>query len=145
MVHAARVFGMKMLVSVALAGLLASLALGCRRKREPQAAPASEPVASTEAAAAAQPPKTAAPQAQRAAASPPTADFLPTAPPDASLRLPVQRELTGAIHLYQMDHHKLPADFATLVKERYLTALPKPPPGKRFALDRNRLQVVIMD
>lgn len=32
-----------------------------------------------------------------------------------------------------------------LVKEKYLKAMPKPPPGKRFAVDRNRLQVVITD
>lgn len=39
----------------------------------------------------------------------------------------------------------MPADFETLVREKYLKAMPKPPPGKRFALDRNRMQVVIMD
>lgn len=135
---------MKTLVFVALVGGMAFLASGCRRKREAPAAPGSVPVASTEAAAAAQPQSPATPPAQRKAPAP-APDFLPTAPPDASLRLPVQQELTGAIHLYQMDHQKLPADFATLVREKYLPALPKPPAGKRFALDRNRLQVVIMD
>lgn len=135
---------MKTLVLVALVGALVSPAPGCRRKREVPAAPASGPVAATEAPAAPQTAGTAAPQAQRPASTP-APDFLPTAPGDASLRLPVHQELTGAIHLYQMDHQKLPADFATLVREKYLPALPKPPPGKRFALDRNRLQVVIMD
>lgn len=135
---------MKTIVFVALVGVFALLAPGCRRKREAPAAPAPEAVTSAEAAAATQPPATAAPQAQRKA-SPPAPDSLPTAPADASLRLPVQQELTGAIHLYQMDHQRLPADFTTLVREKYLPALPNPPPGKRFALDRNRLQVVIMD
>lgn len=135
---------MKTLVLVAVVVALVSAAPGCRRKREVPAAPASVPVAATEAAAASQTAGKAAPQAQRPA-SPPAPDFLPTAPADASLRLPVHQELTGAIHLYQMDHQKLPADFTTLVREKYLPALPKPPPGKRFALDRNRLQVVIMD
>ncbi len=72
-------------------------------------------------------------------------DQLPTAPNDSSLRLPIHQELTGAIHLYQMDKQKLPADFDALVKAKYLKAMPKPPPGKRFALDRNRMQVVITD
>ncbi len=39
----------------------------------------------------------------------------------------------------------MPADFETLVKEKYLKKLPQPPSGKRFALDRNRMQVVILD
>lgn len=70
---------------------------------------------------------------------------MPTAPNDASLRFPVHKELTGAIHLYHMDHSKLPASFEVLVKTKYLKAMPAPPPGKRFALDRNRMQVVILD
>jgi len=135
---------MKTFVIGALVGVFVLLTPGCRRKREVPATPAPESVTATEAATPSQPPETAAPQAQRKA-SPPAPDSLPTAPADASLRLPVQQELTGAIHLYQMDHQKLPADFTTLVREKYLPALPKPPPGKRFALDRNRLQVVIMD
>lgn len=72
-------------------------------------------------------------------------DRLPTAPNGSSLRLPVHQELTGAVHLFETDHRRLPPDFETLVTMRYLEAMPKPPPGKRFALDRNRLQVVIMD
>lgn len=72
-------------------------------------------------------------------------DRLPEAPNDSSLRLPIHQELTGAVHLYRTDHGKLPPDFETLVKEKYLKTMPKPPPGKRFALDRNRLQVVITD
>jgi len=72
-------------------------------------------------------------------------DRLPSAPNDSSLRLPVHQELTSAVHLFETDHRRLPPDFETLVKLKYLPAMPKPPPGKRFALDRNRLQVVIMD
>ncbi|MSU26476.1 MAG: hypothetical protein EXS27_01005 [Pedosphaera sp.] len=79
------------------------------------------------------------------AASESLPDRLPNAPNDSSLHLPIHPELTGAVHLYRTDHGKLPPDFETLVKERYLKALPAPPPGKRFAVDRNRLQVVITD
>ncbi len=75
----------------------------------------------------------------------PAKDHLPTAPTDSSLRFPIQQELTGAIHLYQTDFRKLPPDFETLVKGNYLKVMPTPPPGKRFAVDRNRLQVVVMD
>lgn len=71
--------------------------------------------------------------------------MLPTAPNDSSLRFPIQKELTGAIHLYLMDHQKMPADFDALVKGKYIKAMPKPPAGKRFAVDRNRMQVVILD
>ncbi len=70
---------------------------------------------------------------------------LPTAPKDSSLQFPIQQELTGALHLFRNDYQKLPPDFETLVKLRYLKAMPQPPPGKHFALDRNRLQVVILD
>lgn len=82
---------------------------------------------------------------QPSAASESLPDRLPTAANDSSLRLPIHQELTDAVHLYNTDHRKLPPDFETLVKEKYLKAMPNPPPGKRFALDRNRLQVVITD
>ena len=119
---------------------------GCRRK--PPALPAA-PVAEESPAPAPQSPAATQPGT---ASSPPAAqrvepvpDRLPTAPNDSSARLPIQQELTSAVHLYLTDYQKLPPDFATLVKGKYLPAMPKPPPGKRFALDRNRMQVVIMD
>lgn len=117
---------------------------GCRRKSpSTPVAPAETPVAPAPAA----PATPVAPGAGRPAAKPPEApvDQLPTAPNDASLRFPVHKELTGAIHLYNTDYRKLPASFEVLVKEKYLKAMPAPPPGKRFALDRNRMQVVIME
>lgn len=113
---------------VALAGLVVTQ--GCRRK---PAASATEPVAEA-------PPVPAVADAKES-----SPDRLPTAPNDSSLRLPIHQELTGAIHLYQMDHQKMPPDFDTLVRAKYLKAMPKPPPGKRFAVDRNRMQVVITD
>ncbi|MBI3877215.1 MAG: hypothetical protein HY300_14875 [Verrucomicrobia bacterium] len=61
------------------------------------------------------------------------------------MRFPIHKDLTSAVHLYQMDHRKMPDDFAVLVKEKYLKTVPQPPPGKRFGLDRRRLQVVILD
>ena len=129
---------------VVMAALLASL--GCRRKPSapsaapsPEEAPASSPK-SSEAAKPAPGSPSVKPEAEQA-----VQDRLPTAPNDSSLRFPIQQELTGAIHLYSMDHQKMPADFETLVKGKYIKAMPKPPPGKRFAVDRNRMQVVILD
>lgn len=132
---------------VLLVGLTTLVALaGCRRK--PPAAPVT-PAAEESSAAPAKSPPAAGPGSARTATvtqpEQPAADRLPTAPPDSSLRLPVQQELTGAVHLYLTDFQRLPADFETLVKGKYLKAMPKPPPGKRFALDRNRMQVVVMD
>jgi hypothetical protein len=72
-------------------------------------------------------------------------DRMPSAPNDSSLRLPIQREITTAVHHFETDHRRLPPDFETLVKMKYLPSMPQPPAGKRFALDRNRMQVVITD
>lgn len=119
---------------------------GCRRKpSNTSAAPASEEAS----ASLPQSSETAKPRPGSPVGKPGAEqaipDRLPTAPNDSALRFPIQQELTGAIHLYSMDKQKMPADFETLVKEKYLKAMPKAPPGKRFALDRNRMQVVILD
>lgn len=130
---------------VVAAGLAVTLSTSaCRRKRDPDAAPAPSPSATPATAPAAGKPA-ATPNTPAAKPPEPVPDSLPTAPPDSSLRFPVNKELTGAIHLYLTDYQKMPADFETLVKGKYLKALPKPPPGKRFALDRNRMQVVVLD
>lgn len=117
---------------------------GCRRETTPPPPllpPAAAPPKVEPAAAPA--PTTAI--STPAPAEQPIRDRLPAAPDDSSLRFPVQKELTSAVHLYQMDHQQLPVDFTVLVKEKYLKAMPAPPPGKRFGLDRRRLQVVVMD
>jgi hypothetical protein len=119
-------------------GLVAS---GCRKRKTTEPAEPPPPVDSSSRLSA--PQTGSAPQPGQTQGQP--SDRLPTAPNDSSLRLPVHRELTDAVHLYEMDHQKLPLDFETLVKAKYLKAMPQPPPGKRFAFDRNRLQVVVMD
>ncbi|MBM3876918.1 MAG: hypothetical protein FJ386_09395 [Verrucomicrobia bacterium] len=75
----------------------------------------------------------------------PVQDRLPTAPADAALRNPVHVQLTEAVHLYLMDHRKMPADFQTLVRDKYVKEMPQAPQGKRYAIDRRRLQVVLVD
>ena len=129
---------------VVMVGLL--VLQGCRRKLPAESAtPSTEEVpASTPKSSEVAKPASGSPSVKPAAEQA-AQDRLPTAPNDSSLRFPIQQELTGAIHLYSMDHQKMPADFETLVKGKYIKAMPKPPPGKRFALDRNRMQVVILD
>lgn len=39
----------------------------------------------------------------------------------------------------------MPTDFSVLVAQKYLKTLPSPPAGKRFALDRPHMQVVVID
>jgi hypothetical protein len=46
---------------------------------------------------------------------------------------------------YNEANGKMPADFSVLVTQKYLKAMPSPPAGKRFALDRPHMQVVIVD
>lgn len=126
---------------------------GCRRKRAENsvaapaapetAAPAVAPAAPT--APVAPPP---APMVTRPVSAPGVdivADRIPTAPPNSSKSYPVDRVLTEALQRYNEANGKMPADFSVLVTQKYLKAMPSPPAGKRFALDRPHMQVVIVD
>ncbi|NBV23116.1 MAG: hypothetical protein EBS05_14510 [Proteobacteria bacterium] len=72
-------------------------------------------------------------------------DQIPSAPPNSSKTNPVDRTLTEALQRYNEANGKMPADFSVLVAQKYLKSMPTPPPGKRFALDRPHMQVVIID
>lgn len=72
-------------------------------------------------------------------------DLLPTAPPGSSRTNPVDRKLTDAVHHYLEANNKLPQDFGALITAKLVKAVPQPPPGKRFAIDRQNLQIVIID
>ena len=121
--------------------------VGCKRETPPPppALVRPNPPAPTAPPPASNPSVGVAPAPQPAAPSEPIQDRLPNAPEDAALRNPVHHELTTAVHLYLMDHRKMPADFQTLVREKYVKAMPQAPAGKRYALDRKRLQVVLVD
>lgn len=71
-------------------------------------------------------------------------DRIPTAPPNSSKTNPVDRTLTEALQRYNEANGKMPMDFSILVTAKYLKALPIPPPGKFFALDRPHMQVVLL-
>ena len=72
-------------------------------------------------------------------------DRLPTAPPDSSKSNPVDQKLTEALHLYLESKGKLPPDFNALVTAKFLKQVPTPPAGKRYAVDRRNLQVVLLN
>lgn len=144
---------MKQAQAITLALLLAvSLTSACRKKNATAPAPVS---AAPEQAV--EPATTAAPKATTAAATPTPSqpvgapgvdrveDRLPTAPPNSSKTNPVDRTLTEALQRYNEANGKMPADFSVLVTSKYLKALPIPPAGKRYALDRPHMQVVLID
>ncbi len=72
-------------------------------------------------------------------------DRIPTAPPNSSKTNPVDRKLTEALQRYNEATGKMPADFNVLVTTKYILALPTPPAGKRYALDRPHMQVVLLN
>ena len=72
-------------------------------------------------------------------------DRLPTAPPDSSKSNPVDQKLTEALHHYLEANGKLPPDFNALVTARIIKQMPTPPAGKRYAVDRRNLQVVLLN
>ena len=133
-----------------LLGLILFLAIanGCRRRSEPTPATA-EPssssgtsVAAPNAPAAHQPPT---PPAASAPGGAKAEDRLPTAPSGSYKTVPVDKKLTEALQRHVEATGKMPSDFNALVTGKYLAALPTPPPGKRFAVDRANLQVVVLD
>lgn len=143
-----------LLLSALLVGLCSATA--CRRNRTP----VSTTPASGESTAALQsaPPPEARPAAAPTPAAPnaparPTSapgvdvvtDQIPTAPPNSSKIAPVDRTLTEALQRYNEANGKMPTDFSVLVAQKYLKTLPSPPAGKRFALDRPHMQVVVID
>lgn len=143
------------LAALCLATALVLLNTGCRRRSATPPAPAPEAAP----AGAAPTPVTAAgsvavtPETQAAKAAPPAGaigadrieDTLPTAPPHSSKSAPVDRKLTEALQRFNEATGKMPSSFQALVAAKYLTAMPTPPAGKRYALDRPHMQVVIID
>jgi hypothetical protein len=126
------------------------LSAGCRKR---PATPLSTPAPVEAAAPAIEPAPAAsqdAPAAVAAAEAAPAGDKMieeriPTAPPESSKTSPIHKPLTVALRNYQIDFGKLPQDFNALVANKYLQQLPQPPPGKKFALDRVHMQIVIVD
>ncbi|MSU27313.1 MAG: hypothetical protein EXS27_05280 [Pedosphaera sp.] len=72
-------------------------------------------------------------------------DRIPSAPAHSSKSNPVDRALTEALQRYNEANGKMPNTFQVLVTDKYLKALPNPPAGKFYALDRPHMQVVLIN
>ncbi|KAF0175123.1 MAG: hypothetical protein FD161_3435 [Limisphaerales bacterium] len=71
-------------------------------------------------------------------------DSLPTAPPHSSKTSQVDRPLTEALHYFFEANNRMPKDFSELVRAKFIPAMPTPPAGKRYAIDRPNMQVVLI-
>ncbi|MEI7731549.1 MAG: hypothetical protein WCO56_18390 [Verrucomicrobiota bacterium] len=74
------------------------------------------------------------------------ADHLPTAPVPSTgaQQYATQMEVTVALRRFLDVNGRLPNNFEELVAKQYIKKLPLAPPGKRFAIDRVNLQVVLV-
>ncbi len=135
-----------------------TMAVGCGKKPEP-AAPAPTETKSTSVASVLEsgtPAKPETPPAGATAAAPapvetpasaPT-DKLPTAAPDSGktgIQTPSAIKVTEAMQRFLERNNRLPRDFNELVTAKMLPSIPPAPPGKKYALDRKTLQVMVVD
>jgi hypothetical protein len=51
------------------------------------------------------------------------------------------RYLTQMVRRYTVEQQQVPKDLVDLVTLRYLAAIPVPPDGQRFVIDRTRVEV----
>jgi hypothetical protein len=54
-------------------------------------------------------------------------------------------ELTVALQTYMQVSSNYPKDLNDLVKIKLLKKMPVPPPGKKFAIDRQNIRVILVD
>lgn len=52
-------------------------------------------------------------------------------------------QLTQALRKYSVEHRRVPASLSEVISAGYVNTLPKPPPGKQFAIDKDHVQVVL--
>lgn len=50
-------------------------------------------------------------------------------------------QLTQLVRRYTVEQQQVPKDLLELVARKYLTAVPHPPQGKRFVIDRRMVEV----
>jgi len=132
----------------ALAWLAVLILSGCGKSPESNPPPAKDkpPVAAN-----VENPSTPAAPSPAAVTEPPPMpvpspnDNLPTASGGAVDASPINLPLTEALQRYLEANSKLPRDFQTLVTSKFIKEVPKAPPGKKFAIDRRRLQVVLVE
>ena len=66
--------------------------------------------------------------------------YLPNAPSGSLIHMP----LSAAVGYFYEDKKRLPANLDELVQAGFIKALPQPPAGMRFFLDRTSMQVLAL-
>jgi hypothetical protein len=82
-------------------------------------------------------------EAKRSSQTPDLVDarkYLPNAPPGSLIHMP----LTGAVAQFYEGKARLPANLDELVPAGFIKAVPQPPAGMRFFLDRSSMQVLVL-
>lgn len=58
---------------------------------------------------------------------------------------PTLANLTQALRKYSIENRRVPANLNELVTAGYIASLPSPPPGKKFAINPKRMEVVLVN
>ncbi len=66
--------------------------------------------------------------------------YLRNAPPGSLIHMP----LSAAVGHFYEGKNRLPANLDELVQAGFIKAVPQPPAGKRFFLDRGSMQVLVL-
>jgi len=120
------------------------LSVGCRRRSKANGIPETPAPAEAPVAESTPPPRPISITPPALPGAEAIADKLPTAAPNASKTSPVDRSLTEALHRFFEANNRMPTDFSELVRAKFIPAMPNPPAGKRFAIDRANMQVVLV-
>ena len=56
----------------------------------------------------------------------------------------VLANLTQALRKYSFEHRQVPKTFAEVIAAGYVTAMPQPPVGRKFEIDRKAVQVILV-
>lgn len=90
-------------------------------------------------------PPAAPPPSQPASAAPALGLPPVAAPPNSGPRTPQHAELFNAFYKFVNDKGRVPRDVEELVSSQYLAPLPPPPPGKKYLLNKQSLELSLVD
>jgi hypothetical protein len=85
-----------------------------------------------------------APEAQTAAASSQPATQTEPVPVAAGDYTAVLSSLTQGLRRYGVEKQRVPASLNEVIAAGYIQVMPQPPPGRKFALDAKRMEVVLV-
>ena len=54
-------------------------------------------------------------------------------------------QLTQAVRKYGAEKQRVPASLNEVVSAGYVRAMPQPPPGKKFAINPKRMEVILVN